>query len=235
MNSLISGTLEEKVKEVIKIHREISEIKKGGIRASNTLDKLLESRKKLERSIKKQLSNKEQISDPLLDYCFGNFYEDVFDRIPLVKRFVMRVEGLKGEKILSIYVDKIKGEPSDRNNSIMETGIISGHCEFEVEESFRRLYVQVEKQFVLGRNSTAWEEGDAKIFIDPDIFRLPETFLFKKDDIWKTNRSKKIYIGGQGLGETAIYLGDKYVDKELEKYKHKKMITEANVEIPYPF
>ena len=143
-------TANELFKEFKQVHSKIKRIRKNSIRESSTLDKLLGQRGELEIELSRCLSNRERLSNPLLDYCFSRFdgyscinhlgnhlgervdSDSAFDVVPIVKNFLDDVKESIGEKILETYDDIPK-----------KIGIISGNCFFKIEENFRNLYVPV--------------------------------------------------------------------------------------------
>lgn len=213
---MIKGkNLEQKLARVRTIYSGINGIKKRIREASATLHNLLEENGGLEKDINRHLLNKERVEDPLLDYCFWHFCESlscsdieerriVFDMVPEVKRFLNYVKKSKEEKVLVV-----------QDNS-QETGIISGPCQFSVEETFRYLHIPVEQLFVLNQETGSWvKEKQSLVYINPDIFQFPSNTSM--EGIWVTDHYNLTYVGGIPK-ETFVYVGNSSVEKGLKKH-----------------
>lgn len=242
MKPQLEGTIQEKSSRVFEVHKKIEILKEECVRASRQLDNLLDERVNLETDISRHMIIcGEQLTNPLLDYCFRNFngskfneigkepkYSTALTFIPKVERFIEAVQGLNKEKILAIYEDKSKkANGMNFENSSVETGVISGDCEFSIDRTFRYLSVPVEKRLVLGKNSSSWKESEGNIHIRGDIFTHP-TLTFN-NLAWRKDHSGEIYYGGPGPGETTILLGDGFVSNKLTEYETIKVFREETV------
>ncbi|MCF7910385.1 hypothetical protein K9L16_01785 [Candidatus Pacearchaeota archaeon] len=227
--SNIQIDINEKMLRVFEVTREIQELKNDGIRASTKLDELLEEHRNLGREISYLMTDQNaRLPNPVLDYCFRNFTDTALSSAKKVKNFMRQVEEIKGEKILSIYEDTSSRHPH-MNRSKIETGIISGPCEFEIERTFRHIYVPVKQKFELRKESTNWQKSEEGILINKDIFEHPKYSFFTPDRVFETDHSRLNYIGGPGPGETKILLGNKAVDKELKKYATRTLTKKVEV------
>ncbi len=249
----------ELFKEFKQVHSKINRIRKKGVRESSELDKLLGQRGELEIKLSNCLSSGGRLSDPLLDYCFAKFdgyscvnpfgkrndSDSAFDVVSLVNNF---------EKDVKKYIDQKILESCD--SIPKRLGIISGNCFFGIDGNSRGLYVPVRnlREFNKGK----WQEDSTKSMeIDPEIFSYPANLnildfskikivshLSKKEGInlnktvingtkYETDHSGIKYFGGSAPKETAIYIGNGYVDRFL-KDKEVTIKTERTIRIPIP-
>ena len=239
MAPILPGTLEEKVERAGEIQSKIQLIRKGGVRASTELDKLLKSGEELEVDIDRHLMGGEKIEDPLLDYCLRHFFQtshidglsggiqytpSAFERVEAIRTFMGEVKKFKGGRILITY-----GEfPTD-------AGVISADCKFRIEEIFRKLVVPVDQLFAYYKSRGKWEEGRTQynpkirrqepieniIQICPGIFETVHRFKTPNREMWETCNAGKQYIGGSPPEETRVYLGNGYVNDRLKSLKVK--------------
>jgi len=189
---------------------------------------ILEERVEIEQEIHRKLIDGGRVKDPVLDYCLRHFAaissnvnsEDTFtpsalDMIKKVKKFTEYIDDRAGARILTTY----GGIPR-------ETGVISGPVKFEIEDTFRHMYVPVDQLYVSDNNG-GWIQGKGGLktnnnsfHITPDIFSHPGFLL--GNGIWATNHSGETYIGGSGPEETSIYVGNMKVAHELKKGYNKE-------------
>ncbi|MBU4069898.1 MAG: hypothetical protein KJ646_02860 [Nanoarchaeota archaeon] len=158
----MNNNLEQAVKEhelcleKIKAKEEIMEAEQTKV------ENLYDKQKELGRKILEKQVNGSIIENPALDYCFRHFSEKIYEHLELVNEFKYQVKQYFGQKILTV-----------RENEKLDLGIISGECIFEVDKSFRYLYVPVKdlKTFGIEEGYTGnWEKGGDKIWIESDIF-----------------------------------------------------------------
>ena len=244
---MVERTLEQELERVKDIYSEIKGNRERIAKASAILPKLLEETKELEGDIDRHLLDKERIKDPLLDYCFRHFSgilsyymgvekrpvhaQCVFDMVPEVERFLKYVEERKGEKVLAVQGDR------------KETGIISGSCQFNIEEKCRYLHIPVEQLWVLNHKTRKWDKGKTEwnkrkevpygnlVYIDSDIFKHPSAI--SENGIWATDHSKIRYTGGGPPKETFIYVGNSFVEEGFKKHPIIIPAREQKVNPPY--
>ena len=208
---MVKKTLEQKVARVKDIYSEIKRTEESISKADAALHKLVEENRELEGDIDHHhLLNKERIEDPLLDFCFRHFSgymgknQCVLDMVPKVENFLNYVKESEGEKVLVV-------------ENTQETGIISGPCQFEVEEKARYLHIPVEKLLVLSLETGKWDRAKPNLlYINPDIFLHPSNK--SREGVCITDHSKLIYTGGPGPKETFIYIGNSLVEKGLKEH-----------------
>lgn len=155
--------MEDMVKRHLTIKKDIDKKTKAIEILECKSSKLKEDEKTLKSSIlHDQIYNGKILEDPALDYCFRHYNENIYRHLELVNEFREQIKKYSGQQILTV-----------RENEKLDIGIISGECEFEVDKSFRYIYVPVKdlQTFHIGEGYTGnWEKGEDKIWINDDIF-----------------------------------------------------------------
>ncbi len=242
------SSIEDMVKRHLVLKKEIDEKTKAAKILASRASKLKEDKDMLRDFIlSDQINEGKILKNPALDYCFRHYGEKIYEHLELVNEFREQVKKYSGQQILTV-----------KENQKLDIGIISGECEFEVDKTFRYLYVPVKdlQTFQVKEGYTGnWKKGEDKIWINDDIFnakkirfkkselcqKLPE--LLKKDFLnnqnkdfgayWEGNYSKQMVVGGPRPKNWHVYIGDKIVKHNLEKHLEMN-IPSTKVVIPFP-
>jgi hypothetical protein len=234
----MSKEIEAKATKILEIHEQIRKIRKKGIRESDLLDELKDRLCVLGSHITHlMVEERDRIQNPLMDYCMRNLdvkdYEKFLSQKNRLELFQKQVAEFKGERIFSTN---------------LELGVISGPSFFDIDRTFRNLYVPVKELLVFSKRR--WEVGKLeyasgkhirvsdRMHITPDIFTSPSILcsLMSEDScIWSTDHSGEIYIGGSVPGETSIYIGNKTVERALKDAAYTiPAVKEREKKLPMP-
>jgi hypothetical protein len=237
-------SLEGKFTYLKEIDSKINKQYKKGIRESDELDSLLETRHGLEWEIHERLEKGGRLADEVMDYCFRSFpgteaKSTALHKYPLVKQFIGQVKKLKGQKALSY-------REYQKEFRQMETGVISGPCMFDKTE-YNELWIPVEELLELDLEKGRWEKAKAQgkdghdlLPVDGDIFEYPAYKLSLPgfpSSFWKTDHSPPFEPDNPGIGviershEIEILLGDRLVENFLENHK----TIEVDIQETRPF
>lgn len=183
------------------------------------LVKLKTKQDKLTTAILKYQLKGDILEDSALDYCLRHYDEKIYEHLELVNEFKDQIKKYSGQQILTV-----------RENQKLDIGIISGGCMFEVDKTFRYLYVPVNdlQTFRIGEGYTGnWEKQGNKILIEKDIFDTKK-FRFKEVKVleflkqssrlikdfgehWDVDYSKQMCIEGAGPNNWHVSIGNKNV------------------------
>lgn len=245
------SSIEGMVKRHLVLKKEIDEKTKAARTLTSKASKLKEDKDILKRFIlSDQIDEGKILEDPALDYCFRHYSKNIYEHLELVNKFREQIKKYSGQQILTV-----------RENEKLDIGIISRECELEVDKSFRYLYVPVNdlQTFQIGEGYTGnWEKQGDKIWINDDIFNAKKIRfryadpkknqklleLLKKitpkskpreslGEYWDVNYSREMCIGGPCPNNYHIYIGNKIVQRNLEKHLEMN-IPSTKVVIPSP-
>ena len=203
--SIIERSLDEEVERYFGINYMIRRASSRETPDSEALSKLKERKKDLLRDIHTRMIHGERLDDSVQDYCFRNLVGKPC-AVGLLRKFMEHVKSMRNQQILTF----LGGYPREK-------GIISGECEFEINDSFRYLYVPVKQFLSFSVDRRVWQKkrnAGSKVYIFPDLFTHPEEAHRSDRESapiwWVTGHSQLTYVGGSAPKETKVYLGKEY-------------------------
>ncbi len=166
--------------------------------------------------------NGKEIAPEVADYClrhysssgitevnginaYGNF---ALESAPSISRFVGKIEGLKGQRILTA-----------NETNLLEEGVIDGKCQFMRERGFRHLVVPIRDgvSFVSGGQPRDY------IFVNPDFFSFNAqgkviSLGHQQEVCLTTDYNKAQFIGGTPEN-IYLYAGDNLVERKKREFR----------------